>query len=254
MKNDLLYVYGIAKKLIPPVPGLDSMNIESLGFGRFYAVIRYISLSEYSGAGFRKNISDETLSESNSHQHEKVLAMIMEHTAVIPFRPGTMFSTSLALGEFIAEHSDSLGENLEYVEGREEWIVQVYCNRKTMSEQIDELSPRAADLEKQVMASMPAKALLLRRKKTDFVETEMDHICKCYAREYLEKFRDISTSSSLSNILPKEFTCHPDAMVLNAVFLVDSNKANEFNWLANSLGKKDRSTGFNITIIIYLGP
>ena len=143
---------------------------------------------------------------------------------------------------------NSLTENFLIIDGKEEWSVKIYCDRKILTGQIDELSSEAALLEKQIMSSSPGKAFLLKRKKTDFIEIEMDRFCKDKGQDYYIRFRDLSESNNLNNLLPKELTGREDTMILNATFLVNKLRVNEFKDAADNLQKKDANSGFFVEI------
>ncbi|MFA5816222.1 MAG: GvpL/GvpF family gas vesicle protein [Bacteroidales bacterium] len=246
MTNDLIYVYCLSNS--PPQLGrnIELDGLKSLMSNDFYVIVKYVSESEFSEENFKKNLSDIQWLETNAREHVGVINTIMENNTVIPFKFGTIFQTEDSLRKFIADYSDSLIENFHYIGGKEEWAVKIYCDRKALSEQIDELSEEAAALEKQIMASSPGKAFLLKRKKTDLIENEMDRLCKIYGQEYYNEFKNLSESTSLNNLLPKEFTGREDTMILNAIFLVSKNKVPDFKSTADTLRKKDGNSGFFI--------
>ncbi|NQU50971.1 MAG: GvpL/GvpF family gas vesicle protein, partial [Bacteroidetes bacterium] len=169
----------------------------------------------------------------------------------IPFKFGTIYNTKTSLKKFIMDYSASLTENFHNIKGKEEWSVKIYCNRKVLNKQIDELSEDAAELEKQIMASSPGKAYILSRKKTDMVENEMDRLCNNYGQEYYNKFESLSELTSRNNLLPKEITGKDHSMILNATFLVSKTKASEFVLTVDSLTKESINNGF---IIEATGP
>ena len=226
--------------------GLKSIKIDS-----FYVIVKYVSESEFSEENFKKNLSDIQWVERNAREHIMVIGKIMESVAVIPFKFGTIYTTKDGLNKFITDYSGSLTENFHNIEGKEEWSVKIYCNRKALSEQIDELSEEAASLEKQIMASSPGKAFLLKRKKTDLIENEMDRLCKIYGQEYYYKFKNLSESTSLNNLLPKEFTAREDSMILNAAFFVNKNNIQDFKRTIGEIKEKDENSGF---IVEATGP
>jgi len=115
-----------------------------------------------------------------------------------------------------------------------------------LCEQIDELSEEAASLEKQIMASSPGKAFLLKKKKTELIENEMDRLCKKYGQEYYDEFKILSEATYLNNLLPKDIVGREDSMILNASFLISKNKLAEFKNTVDVLKKKDGNSGFFI--------
>lgn len=246
MMNDLIYVYCISRSPFGLVPNMETKGLKSLMFDDFYVIVKYVSESEYSEENFKKNLSDIQWVESNAREHIRVISMIMEYGTVIPFKFGTIYNTKAGLKKFITDYSGSLIENFHHIGGKEEWSVKIYCDRKELCEQIDELSEEAAALEKQIMASSPGKAFLLTRKRTELIENEMERLCKNYGQEYYDEFKNLSESASLNNLFPKEFTGRKDTMILNATFLVSKNKVTDFKSTVDTLRKRDGNSGFFI--------
>ena len=246
MLKDLIYVYCLTRNPTGTGTGLTAVAPETLRFGDFYVVIKYVAESEFSEENLKRNLSNLDWLESNAREHISIISKVMDFTTAIPFKFGTIYNTIESLGQFISVYSGSLNENFDYIGEKEEWSVKIYCDRKALSEQIDELSAEAADLEKQIMASSPGKAFLLKRKKQDLIENEMDRICKQYGQNYFNEFRALSEASGLNNLLPKDYTGRTDTMILNATFLVHKNKADTFVHTAEILREKGGNSGFCI--------
>jgi len=248
MNTDLIYVYCLANS--PPEPALfkDFQGLTSLGYNDFFVVVKYVSPADFSEENFKKHLAVLEWLESNAREHFGVIRRFMEYGDVIPFKFGTIFQTENSLNKFIADYSGSLAENFSYIAGKEEWSLKVYCDRKALSHQIDELSPDAAALEQQIMESSPGKAYLLKRKKTELIENEMDRICKNYGQAYFDEFNTLSTANKLSNLLPKEITGREDIMILNATFLLSKSTVALFNEKLAMLRKKDANSGFLLEI------
>ena len=244
--NDLIYVYCLANS----PPGLDAINhfsnLISLKVGDFYVVMKNVDRVEFSEENFKERISNIEWLEANAREHVTVINKIMEKCTVIPFKFGTIFHSDEGLRMFIADYSLSLTENFNYIEGKEEWAVKVFCDRQVLSERIDELSSEAAELEKQIMASSPGKAFLLKRKKTELIENEIGRLCKVYGQQYFNGFENLSESTSLNNLLPKEFTGREDTMILNAVFLVRKTRVGEFVSFVEQMKRTNDKSGFFI--------
>ncbi|MFH1159572.1 MAG: GvpL/GvpF family gas vesicle protein [bacterium] len=246
MINELIYVYCISNNPPDLLRNTEFEGLKCMKSGGFYTVVKMVSDSEFSEENFKKNLSDIEWLEPNAREHIRVISMIMEYSTVIPFKFGTIYNTKAGLKKFITDYSGSLIENFHNIKGKEEWSVKIYCDRKSLCEQIDGLSEEVAALEKQIMASSPGKAFLLQRKKADLIENEMDRLCKNYGQEYYDEFKNLSESTSLNNLLPKEFTGREDTMILNATFLVSKNKVTDFKSTVDTLRKKDGNSGFFI--------
>jgi hypothetical protein len=246
MTTDLIYVYCLLNTEPVLHETMELRNLKPIVIGDFNVIVKYVSSQEFSEENFKRNLSDIEWLENNAREHVEVITTLMDQNTAIPFKFGTIFNSEDSLRRFITDYSDSLFENFHHIEGREEWSVKIYCDRKSLSQQIDELSEETASLEKQIMASSPGKAFLLRRKKSELVENEMDRICKSYGQNYYDEFRKLSVSTNLNNLLPKEFTGREDTMILNAAFLVNKTKVNDFRNTVDTLRKKDGNSGFFI--------
>jgi len=242
----MIYVYCITGKP-PELPtSLEISGLKYLTFDNLYVVVKNVEEEEFSEINFKKNLSDIPWVELNARQHVEVICQIMESNTVVPFKFGTIYHTEDGLKKFISDYSNALIENLKQVEGKEEWAVKVYCDRKALSLQIDELSADAAALEKQIMASSPGKAFILKRKKDELVKNEMDRICKIYGQQYFDDFKALSQKYVLNNLLPNEHTGREDTMILNAAFLMCKVKVGDMKMKIQTLKKSDEKSGFNI--------
>ncbi len=248
MIPNLIYIYCISNGPSELGDKLKSAGIQSLAVENFYVFLKYVPESEYSEDNFKRNLSNISWLETNAREHVGVISELMEQNTVIPFKFGTIFLSEESLRKFISDYSDSLTDNFQHLKNMEEWSVKIYCDLKALSIKIDELSEETAALEKQIMASSPGKAYLLKRKKTDLIENEMDRICKNYGQDYFNEFANLSEATGLNNLLPKDFTGREDTMILNAVFLVHSKNVTDFNHTKDMLTEKYGNFGFNIEI------
>lgn len=242
----MIYVYCLSNNLPSTGNSIDAEDLKFVRLDGFYLAVKYVSENEFSEENFKKNLSNIQWLDTNAREHIRIINLIMGHGPVVPFKFGTIFKSEVSLKKFITDYSDSLAENLYHIKGKEEWAVKIYCNRKVLKEKIDELSEESAALEKQIMASSPGKAFLLKRKKTELIENETDRLCKKYGQEYYDEFKMLSEATCLNNLLPKEFAEREDSMILNASFLISKNKLAEFKNTVDVLKKKDENSGFFI--------
>jgi hypothetical protein len=248
MAGDLIYVYCISDSEPAFIRDDEPGGLNCLMMEDFYVVVKYVSANDFTEENFKRNVSDIQWLESNAREHIRVISKVMETGTVIPFKFGTIYQTNESLRKFVQDYSAALNENFKHIRGMEEWAVKIFCDRKTLMNKIDELSLESAELEKQIMASSPGKAFLLKRKKTDLVENEMDRLCKKYGQEYYDGFNDLSESVILNNLLPKEFTGREDTMILNAAFLVSKTKLADFMSNADIQKGNESNRGFFIEV------
>ncbi|MEI6576746.1 MAG: GvpL/GvpF family gas vesicle protein [Bacteroidota bacterium] len=244
--SGLIYVYCIAKSIPTVEPSTLSGNLEYLAIDDCVVIAKYVSDEEFSEENLKINISDVIWLEKNAREHIRIISQIMNLCDVIPLRLGTIFLSEDSLRNFISDYAGSFRENFQFIGGKEEWAVKIFCDRKLLGNQIDELSHTMADMETQIKASSPGKAFLLRRKKTDLVEIEIDNLCRTFGQEYFEALKVVSDETCLNNLLPKEFTGRTDTMILNATFLVSQNNVSTFIEKLDVIRKRDRDSVFFI--------
>jgi len=244
--NDLIYVYCISDKRLENIRDFDLKTVENIQVGDFFAIIKRVSAAEFSEVNFKANLSNAEWLEKNAREHILVISRIMEAGPLIPFRFGTIYYSREGLEKFVTDFSISLTDNFNYIRGKEEWAVKIYCDRRILADQIDELSEEASNLEVQIMGSSPGKAFLLKRKKSELIEIEMDRLCKNFGQAYFNELRDLSIATGLNNLLPKEFTGRNDTMMLNATFLVESEKIGLFSATVEVMKTKAGKSGFFI--------
>lgn len=246
MSNDLIYVYGILNSPRELSNNPLFVGLKCIPFRDLFIVIRMVSDSEFSEENLKKNLADMAWLDTYAREHIRIIGLLMDDGTVIPFNFGTIYTSEDSLIKFSNDYHDSFIENFKYIEGKEEWAIKIYCNTRVLCNHIDELSSEAADLEKQIMASSPGKAFLLRRKKSDLIENEMNRLTKVYGQEYFNEIKKMSEATALNNVVPKELTGRDDTMILNAAFLIFKNKSSEFMDTVSSIKMKYACYGFDI--------
>ena len=131
----------------------------------------------------------------------------------------------------------------------EEWKVRVYCDQKILREQIDDLSKEAAYLERLILSSPPGKAYMLQRKKLNLVTIEIERLCDEVSMNCFNKFRDLSEKSWMNVDSQSGIPENRRFTILDASFLVTSDKSENFRFTFEYLRKKHLSKGFIIETV-----
>ena len=246
MGADLLYIYCICDQ----VPQLEAVHgnesLKCLKFNDLYAIVKDVSPDEFSEENLKKNFADLAWIETHARDHIRIIVEVMKSSTVIPFKFGTIFISDERLGNFINDYSVSLTENLLHLKGKEEWSVKIYCDRTILNSQIGEISQQVRDLEQEIQKSMPGKAFILKRKKIDLVEKEVQHVIGNYGQNCYDQLAGLSATTRINNLLPREVTERTDDMILNASFFVPAEKVSEFLAIIDQSQEKYKDVGFNI--------
>ena len=143
-------------------------------------------------------------------------------------------------------HVRSLKTKIRMMNEMEEWSVRIFCDRKILLAQIDDFSKDAAILEEKIMASSPGKAYLLQRKKSELVKTEMVRICDEFTRSCLSKFRNLSNSCIINNLVPGEALRRENTNILNISLVISREEVSKLKSTYDVIFKNYGIPGFTI--------
>jgi hypothetical protein len=165
----VLYVYAVTRE--PVTPECDAID-GSRHFGAVSsegvcAVYSPVNDEEFSQDVIDRRAGDLEWLGAVGYRHQAVVSELMKHTAIIPLRAFTMFSSESSVRQFLVDHADELRNVLERLDGKQEWTLRVEFEPQRWSEslvaRVDSLRRLAADIE----AASSGKAFLLRKKLED---------------------------------------------------------------------------------------
>jgi len=210
--------------------------------------VKQVSPDEFSEENLKKNFTDLPWIEIHARDHIRIIGEVMQNSTVIPFKFGTLFNSEESLGKFIRNYSGSLTENLKNIKGKEEWSVKIYCNLSLLNQQIGEISKDVLTMEQEILESMPGKAFLLKRKKVELIDKEVQKVMQICGQTCYDELAALSEHTKINNILPKELTERTDDMILNVSCFVNQGRVNELLSVIDELLKKYKSVGFDMAV------
>lgn len=89
----------------------------------FMAVTEEVALDEFTP----EHLEDPEWVSARACRHEQVIEAAMRHSAVLPARFGTVFSSLERLEEFAAAHAEAIGGFLRRVAGQDEWGLKAFA-------------------------------------------------------------------------------------------------------------------------------
>ena len=212
----------------------------------FFAVVKLVSPADFSEENLKKNFSDLNWIEIHAREHIRIISEVMEYNSVIPFKFGTIFNSEESLSNFIQDYSVSLADNLKNTKDKEEWAVKIYCDRAILNLQIGEISEEVRNLEIEISRSLLGKAFLLKRKKVELIDLEVDKVMRNCGQNVFDELVVFSEFTKINNLLPKEVTERTDDMILNLSCFVRKDRVEELKNVVDSLRQKYHHVGFKI--------
>jgi len=149
------------------------------------AVASAVSAEEYGAGRLQARLADLAWTAARAMRHEKVMEHFAARSTVIPLRFATIYLSRDRIGEMISERRAELLEIIERLRGREEWGINIYCDRAALMSEITAISLRLSEMAERAEKSSPGQAYLLRRQiealKNDEARAETKRVIEAAA-------------------------------------------------------------------------
>lgn len=211
------------------------------------AVLSAVPLADYSEDALQARLNDPTWTAVRAMRHEKVVEHFAARATVVPLRFGTIYLERASVRQMLAQRRPELSAVIERLRGREEWGINILCDRQKLLETITSLSPRLRALEEQAASASPGQSYLMRKKidamRVDEARAEM----KRAAAKIESELARLSDGSARLRALKDEGGERND-LVAKLAFLVARTRFEEFRAAAERLAQEVASAGFQLEL------
>jgi hypothetical protein len=252
---DGFYVYCITESIpaaeisLGPVPAAieEGAGLELITFKNLTAIVSRVPLVTYGEEALAEHLSDAAWTAIRAMRHEQVVEHFAKHTGVVPLRFGTIYLDQLGVERMLGEKYDELQAIIKRLQDREEWGVNVYCDRAVLLENITNISPLLREMAETAKAASPGQAYLMQKKiealRTDESKVEIERA----AKKIEERLKAHSEGVARLRILKVETTEHGELKAKFA-FLVLKPKFEEFRDAAEELAGQIANAGIRIEL------
>jgi hypothetical protein len=255
-KEGALYMYAIGRhdrlrKLLAghevPRGVQHGTPLNLIAQGELAAVVSEVPLNRFGEGQFEENLKDPMWAAETVMRHEKVTEFLASKSTVVPLRFGVMYSTSERIRAMLEARASHLKKVLKRLENREEWALTVFVDKKKLHQQMPELSPRLAEMQKRVQSASPGRAYLLEKKLDSLRAAES----KTEARRVVQAIRSVleATSESTKDLPIRDVESRQDPPVVGKLsFLLDRTNLKNFRRAAEKLAKQYGLFGFSLEL------
>lgn len=235
--NVLYYLYCVTdgqagETLAGMLPGhVAGLKVFFSEGGQFCAVVGECSPDEFSEEAIGEKLEDAGWLEEKARLHQEVIEVVLQSVEhpVIPMKFGSVFSAPQRVVEMLREQKGFLENTLDYLRGRQEWGLKIYCHRDKLEQEIKTYNPGIRTMvEKASGGASSGIAFMMKKKLEDRIliecDNEMEKICSFFHQRLCE----YSCSARLNKLLDKEITGEEAEMILNAAYLVDNHRVEDF--------------------------
>ena len=249
------YVYCIAETAATaPLPAdslpaaiEDDANLEWITVNALAALVSQVPRETYSEERLAEHLTDATWTAIRAMRHETVVEYVAKRASVIPLRFGTIYLERSGIEQMLTEKSRELEEIIEHLRGREEWGVNVYCDRAVLMSSITSVSPVLRELADRAAQAPPGQSYLMQKKidalRVDEVRVAVNRIID----EIEAKLREQTDDARRLRILKVETTEHGELKAKFA-FLVKRSGFEEFRDAAERLAQENQAAGVRLEL------
>ncbi len=208
-----------------------ALNVVFSDDEQFCAVVGECSPDEFSEEVIEEKLGDAGWLEEKARLHQEVIEVVLKAVdhPVIPMKFGSVFSTPQRVVEMLREQRGFMEKALEFLRGRQEWGLKIYCHRDKLEQEIKTHNPVIREMvEKASGGASTGIAFMMKKKLEDNMliecDNEMEKICSfCHQR-----LNEFSCDARLNKLLDKGVTGEEAEMILNAAYLVDNHSMEDF--------------------------
>lgn len=219
----LVYLYCLAESESATLPeGVLRLSLEG-----FVAIVSEVSEEEFGEEPLKRNLSRLEWVETIVRRHESVMETLRSQTTIAPFRFPTLFRSEGSLREFLRENSTALKNLLERLRGKEEWGVKAYLGAAQL-EAFASASEDIRRIDEELKTASPGKAYLLKKRRETLASGKLSSSLQEELDALFARLQAKSVQAKRNPVLPKALTEREDEMILNAAFLVEQAKRDDF--------------------------
>src|SRR6267142_2656078 len=163
------YVYCIAETVAATQIFADSLPsaiedealLELVKVDDLAAVTSRVPLAMYGEEELAEHLTDAAWTATRAMRHERVVEHFARRASVIPLRFGTIYLERTGIERMLAERRPALSAIIERLQKREEWGVNLCCDRAKLMSSITSLSSRLRDLAAEASKASPGQSYLI---------------------------------------------------------------------------------------------
>ena len=165
----VLYVYAITREAVTPeAEAVDgSRRFETATIDRLSATFTPVDSQAFSQEVIDQRAGDLEWLGAIGYRHQSVVSELMKSTAIVPLRAFTLFSSIEALRSYMHEQHELLSKTLDRLAGKQEFTLKIELEPARWSDAITSRVSWLGDLVREISASAPGKAFLLKKKLDD---------------------------------------------------------------------------------------
>jgi gas vesicle protein GvpL/GvpF len=219
-----LYVYGIIET---PVSG--SFGRSSIG--AFQEDVFAVHYGDVAAVVSRTPVFIFDPTRDNALAHEHVVETVMKNHAIVPMAFGTVFRTAEDIKQVLKSIHGSLKDVLRQMAGKQEFGLKVTWDRDRIIEELKRENEEIRRFHQELTRKHLQSTYFARMQLGRMIDKALTELSATYVREIYDGLRSVCVAS-------KDNKPIGDKMILNASFLIEKERENEFDAAVNRVAQK----------------
>lgn len=243
--GSVTYVYCVADAGAPELSGgsgVAGAPVELVSAGGLTAVIGNVPFAEFGEEPLRRNLNDLAWLESTARAHQEVIDEAAVTATIVPLRLCTIYASPERVREMLVEEHGRFAEALGALHGKSEWGVKIFADLEAIERGAGERLGRDEG------GSSEGGRYFARKQN----EREVRELARQVARECVEeahaRFVEWAADAVVNRPQNRELANYEGEMVLNAAYLMDDARADEFAGLVGKIEERYRDRGLRFQL------
>ncbi len=218
------YVYGI-------IAAKDYASFGKFGIGGLGEPVYTVNHGDIAAVVSKTSVFIFDPTRENALAHEHVIETVMKQYTVIPMSFGTVFRTDDDIREVLKSIYPSLKDVLKQMEGKVEFGLKVTWDRDQIIEELKRDHEEIHRFHQEITRKHLQSTYLARMQLGRMIDKALAERSAQYVREIYEGLRDACVASRDNKPIG-------DKMILNAAFLIQRDREEEFDAAVNRVARK----------------
>ena len=230
------YFYGITRSgALPQASGDDELQL--LEFSGLAAVVRPVLLADFSSAVLQERLRTAAALEDMVRSHNEVVEAVHAQKPILPAKFGMVYASADDVVSALQPEHDALLDQLNRLDGCDEWAVHIYADRDAIRRHIAAIDPEIQQLREERAAARPGRAFFLDRQLEHELERATDRELVTAAQAAFEWIAGCAVAGQMNP--PAPVTNSAVTEILRASFLVPRDSAEQFEKRVRSSADAD---------------
>lgn len=212
------------------IGGVDAANaapLQLLECSGLMAVVRRVVLADFTPDVLQVRLQSISDLEAMVRSHHHVIEAIHAEQSILPAKLGMVYSHPRDIVSALRSTYETLLQQLERVEGNDEWAVHLYADRGVVRERISAAHPALRRLRDERGQARPGRAYFLERQLRDELETATREALVALAQTAFDRLAVFAVTGQMTSVEPDAGPTG-ETEILRACFLVPRASAERF--------------------------